>query len=140
MYYEVFNYDDEALLESSVGHCCTVVNSPFTSSHSSGSRVVFVENFDQYREKARESDSDSKISRPTPIHHEYIARKKTSDLKRPRKNSRNKDIKKFAILSAQASPHQSILSTSAIDRFARFSSKFKEFSHKQAIAHSSITF
>lgn len=128
LFFDSFESDFETLLCESVGHCCSVIGCPPSSPKSS---IVTIATFnDCLHEQHLQQKSDLRVLTPTPMHHDYLSSEKFTQKsnKVKSKQMRHSDTVKRSMLEEHT---RSILSTSAINRFARFSNQFKEFSHKQ---------
>lgn len=129
IFYDVFESDDRTLLDHLVGHCCSIIECPIEEPKSS---TVNIATYNDYsHEQNMQQSSDLKVFIPTPMHHDYLSSNKYDNQKFNK--NRSKQILQTVTVKTCIEEHaRSILSKSAINRFARFSSQFKEFSHKQA--------
>lgn len=120
-YYYHYSYDadDEiALLDDSLGHCCTAMTS--VPNRKKEFNVIVQSNFSDARYERKHEDLSIQTSMPPD--HDYLPRPRTKPLV----------LSNTLIQSFRNRQRESVLNTGAIKRFARFSKEFSVLSNKHA--------
>lgn len=122
VFQNVYCNEDEALLDDSIGACCTI--RPATGKIEQyddfdEKKVIFRNYSDHLLDKyPSDLDSNSKIQTPTPLDHDYIPQPRRDVIKPLSSNK----------LFVETKRRDNILNLDALKRFAKFSDKFRVLS------------
>lgn len=122
VFLNVYTNEEDALLDSSIGACCTinVVRDHLEQKEDLDEKKVIFTYYSDSSSQNRSADKDntSKVQTPLPIDHDYVPRPRRVNIKPLSSNK----------LFVETKRTDNILNMDALKRFAKFSDKFRVLS------------